>query len=108
MSKVVEFMRFRPQAGVSPEKFLAAARKADGLFARMPGLLRRMFLGPDDKGVWTDMVEWKDEPSAVAAQKMAHEQPGEAEEYFGLVDMQSFSFERLKVCIDSVHGADRT
>jgi heme-degrading monooxygenase HmoA len=105
MTKVVEFIRVRPRAGVSAEMFLAAARKADGLFARMPGLLRRSLLGPDEAGLYTDVVEWRDEASAIASQKTAHEEPAEAAEYFGLVDMASMSFQRLRVQIESVHAA---
>ncbi len=103
MSKVIEFIRFMPEAGAPPETLFAAARRADALFARMPGLLRRTLLGPDEGGFYTDVVEWKDEASAIASQKTAHEQPAEAAEYFAMVDMATMSFQRLRVQIDTTH-----
>ncbi len=97
MSHIVEIIRMKMRQGVGEDEVLAASERANELFRRMPGLLRRTLLGPDGQGMWTDISEFADLPSVERAKTIAHEQPGDASVYFGLVEKASLAYERLEV-----------
>jgi len=97
MGHVVDIMRVKFRPGATEEEILKASDQANGLFKTMPGLLRRALLGPDKDGFWVDTVEYDSLPSAEQSSKTVHERPGVAQAYFALVDMTSFTFQRLGV-----------
>ena len=97
MGHIVDLIRMQMKPGTSERAVLDASERAQELFRRMPGLLRRTLLGPDARGWWTDLSEFADLRSLEEARLIAHGQPGDAADYFALVDMKSMAFERLEV-----------
>lgn len=71
---VLEIVTFRLSAGVSEAEFLNAAEGTERLLRERGALVRR-FLTVDDDQLWTDVIEWRSLPEALAAAEEVLQHP---------------------------------
>lgn len=81
---VVEMVRFKLNAGVAQEDYLAACAKTDAFVQAQPGFRARALSLAED-GTWTDYVTWADMDSALAAAK-AFPENEHAQALIGMID----------------------
>lgn len=70
MGKVIEIAKFRKKTGVNDAEFKRAVAAIDQFAGQQAGFISRD-TGPDEKGVWIDVVRWRDMASARAAARAA-------------------------------------
>ena len=62
----LEIVTFRIADGTQASAFAAAAGALEPLLKAQPGFVSRR-LGVDERGLWTDVVEWRSMPEALLA-----------------------------------------
>ena len=96
MQHVMEIAKFRVGSGFDHASVLRRAASIEPWLRAQPGFVRRALVGPDDGGVWTDLVQWESKESALSAAEAIGKAP-ELAGFMEMIDPESVSMQHLAI-----------